>query len=85
MKLFGIDLSLKHITVRINGEVHMIVFRISPIKGIYDVRFDSGDIELINAYPPASVIAMEYRRIYIPNWFKRTIKRLQKQHQPHVH
>lgn len=78
--MIGIDLSMKHIHICINEKNYTIVFRISLIKGIYDVKVygeSRGDvIEIKNVYPPLLEIIKEYKRIYIPKWFKQIIGRL---------
>lgn len=46
------DLSIKSIYFIANDEEHFITFRLSLLKGIYDVRFDNQEIKIIDAYPP---------------------------------
>ena len=57
MKIFGIDLSIKHVCfLTPDGKEHAIFFRQSWCKGIYEiVHFDgeTEDMKIVDAYPSA--------------------------------
>lgn len=87
MKLFKVDVFIKYILFKLDGEEYLIQFRSSLRKGIHDVSVWKGGNEeknakITGAYPPLRQIIYEFWRIIIPVWFKskiREIRRLQKE------
>lgn len=80
MKLFGVDVSAKHIFFEMDGKSYSIHLRDSIRKGIWDVSVwdESGKkkIRLEGAYTPLKTVIREMWRIHIPLWFREKAHRL---------
>lgn len=79
MKLFKVDVSIKYILFELDGEDHLVQFRSSLRKGIYDISIWRGgkeekDVKITGAYPPLRQIIYDAWRIWIPIWCKSKIR-----------
>lgn len=77
MEIFDVDVSAKHIMFNLNGKEYLIGFRISKIKGIYDVFvLENGnevDAEITNVYPPLKYVMRDLLKIHFCCWLKGVI------------
>lgn len=84
MKVFGVDITAKYIIFEVDGKEYLIQFRISPLKGVYDISVwiekREIDAKVKEAYPPHRKIIQELWKIHFPNWLKWKIKRSRQLH-----
>ena len=83
MKLFNIDVSLKYVLFKLDGEDYIVQFRSSWRKGIYDILIykngkEAKDVEITGAYPPLRQIIYDAGRIWFPIWVKSKIRELRR-------
>ena len=85
MKIFGVDVSAKRMTIEVDGKTYDIHFRHSVIKGTYDVSVwgdERGqlDAKIVWLYPPLnrviSELWSELWRVYLPQRLRAIKSRL---------
>lgn len=59
------DLSVKHIFFELDGEKHLVTFRLTCWSGIQDVMFDSRRVKIIDAYPSMVMLIKESASIIL--------------------
>lgn len=78
MKLFDVDISIKHIDFELDGRKYGICFRDSMRKGVYDVSVwvngNKANVNIKGTYPPLKKVVRELWRIHFPLWMKQKIK-----------
>lgn len=75
MKLFGIELSEKHIFFELDGKQYSVHFKDNLRKGVHDVSiWDERGItnaKVVGTYPPLKFLLKEIWRIYLPLWLRK--------------
>lgn len=79
MKLFDVDFSKKFIVLKVDGNEWIVQFDYSLWKGVQNVELLANGsrkaIEIKDAYPPIKRIIKELRKVYVPFWLRKVIKR----------
>lgn len=87
MKLFGVngvDVSVKFIIFRMDGEEYYLSFRDGVRKGVHDISIHHGkgekELEIISAYPPLKKWLPDVWRIYFPCWLRSHFRKFKQLH-----
>lgn len=87
MKVFDVDISAKYIFLKLKSEEaeYIVQFRTSLRKGVYDIvvwdeHGKTADVKVTGAYPPLKKWIPEVWRIWIPVWWKRTVRKFRRLH-----
>lgn len=84
MKIFGVDTSAKHLAFKMNGTEYFVGFRISKIKGVYDVfvleNSKETNAEITRTYPSLKCVVKELWQVHSRYWVKRFIRKFLRSH-----
>lgn len=84
MKIFDVDVSVKHIAFELEGKQYWIDFRDNLQKGVHDISIwvnnSKVNAKITGAYPPLKKVFAILWRTDFPCWIKKKIKQYRRLH-----